>query len=880
MTSLFLERGLTLVRNGYRVIPIPNKRKGPVEEDWESLVATEELVRRWAEGFRRDKDGSFVTYRDGNIGVLTSSTPAVDLDILDEAFAREMQAEVQKIVDAALPLPVRIGKAPKRLLLFYSSEPFHKVDSGFFMSPDGVKHKVEVLGHGQQFVGFGIHPDTGREFNWITDENPLNTPVDELPTLTRQQALRIVERFRELAEKRGWRRVPSAFKGSFDEAGAVSAEDTGIDMRPKLRISAEEVKEALDLLEGSDDYDTWVRVGMGLHHQFDGSDEGFELWDEWSQKAPNYDEKALRYRWNESFKQMRDGGHGPITVAFVVKHANEKRRQIEEQAFTDLQKEVADVLDLSTLVGPVAKKIANTELSTLQRGVLAKLMQKAVKKFTGVNPSIRDMHAAIRPRDDEGDSAKGGEELEVKLAKRVLRTRFEDGAHIKRFSKMWWTYQDGVWRREEDEFIERCVLETLTDLRRINDKTLRELIGQMDESRGDRLNALVSTVTSVVGKLTAEQGHNDPLNLNSFEAPRVVNCTNSEVWIDADGVVSIQEHNPVHCLTSQLACEYDEHGACPTWDDSIRRVFQRCIEPEAVIRHFYEVFGYIMQPTRDQAIWVLLKGPGGNGKSFLLGVIAELMGRGSVIGKSISEIANGTSAHFTTSLVGKLMLLDDDLKAHTLLPDDWLKKLSEAKLLTADPKFASAFEFIARAIPVILTNPWPATSDLSEGLRRRVHVFESTHILADDEKDPNHLRTIRAFELPGVLNHLIAGLQRFLQRGSRFDPPEECLASKNRWLASSNTTMRFVDECLQRVADRRSSVRASDLYDHYIQWLRYWEISAKPLGRNKFYEAMDACRLKRVSHSNVAFYSGLRLRMLEGGFEDLDAAVVDDGLGV
>lgn len=876
MTS-FLERGRALVRNGYRIIPIPTRKKGPVEDGWEQFEATEHLVEQWAAGFRRD--GKFVSYQDGNIGILTARTPAVDLDILDEPFAREMQEAVERIVDAALPTPVRVGRAPKRLLLFCTSEPFHKVASPFFMSPDGVKHRVEILGDGQQFVAFGIHPDTGRDFSWITDASPLNTAVDELPTLTQEQARRIVNEFIDRAEKRGWKIVTGAFKGAFDDAPAAAA-GAGIDMRPRLRISTDELREALMQMGGFEDYETWFRVGMGLHHQFGGDEEGFELFIEWSKQWDLFDSKdglgAARYRWDESFKQVRDGGHGPITCAFIIKQANEKKRALEEAAFVGLQADVESALDLKTLIGPVAKAIAKADLSTMQRGLLTKLMQKAAKKFTGVSPTLKDMAALTKQAvAEEGERARTGEELEVSLARRVMRTRFEDGAHIKRFGKMWWTYQEGVWRREEEEFIERCVLETLTDLRRINDKTLRELIGQMDESRGDRLNALVSTVASVMSKLVAEQGNNDPLNLNSFDAPRVINCTNIEVWIDDDGQLSTQEHNPIHLLTSQLACEYEPTAACPTWDNAIRKVFQKCREPEEVIRHFYEIFGYILQPTRDVAVWVLFKGPGGNGKSFLLGIISELMGRGSVIGKSISEIAANSNNHFTTSLVGKHMLLDDDLKAHTLLPDDWLKKLSEAKLVTADPKFGSTFEFIARAIPVILTNPWPATSDLSEGLRRRVQVIESEHILTDAEKNPAHLRTIRAFEMPGILAHLISGMQRFLMRGSRFDPPRECVASKDRWLASSNTTMRFVDECVERV-EARSSVRASDLYDHYSNWLRYWEISAKPLGRNKFYEAMDSLRLKRTSHSNVAYYSGISLKLLENGFDDLDG---EDGLG-
>lgn len=869
----FRDRSLKLLHNGYRIIPIPARTKRPRLDNWESTKATVDSINRWAAN----------GYAEGNIGLLTADTPGVDLDILDIPFVQEMQQVVAQVVNSTLPIPMRIGRAPKCLMLFCTAEPFTKISSPFFISPDEQKHRVEVLGEGQQFVAFGIHPDTGREFNWITQENPLSTPADELPLITREQAQRIVIEFIKRAKARGWKEVPLGFKGSFDEASSLgSTEPTGIDMRPKLRVTAEDVRDALRLMDGFDDYETWYRVGMGLHHQFDGDAEGLKLWLEWSSQWEQYEEKkgeeAAHYRWENSFTQARDGGHGPITVAFIIKNANNKRREQEEAAFVELQADIESALDFRTLIGPIAKKIATTDLNPVQRDVLSKLIQKRAKRFTGVAVSLKEIAAVTRPGlSDEvlSDKLRFGDELEVQLARRVMRTRFEDGAHIKRVSKNWFTYQDGMWAQEDDEYIERCVLETLTDLRRLDDKTLRELMSRVDESRGDRLNALVSTVTSVMTKLVAEQSKNDPLGFNTFETARVINCKNCEVWIDDNGVVTTQEHNPTHNLTSQLACEYEPDALCPTWDASIRKVFRLYRDPEEAIRHFEEAFGYIMQPSRETALWVLFKGRGGTGKSFLLTIITLIMGHSSVIAQSISEIASRANSHFTSALVGKLMLYDDDLKTHTLLPDDWLKRLSEAKLLTADPKFGQAFEFVARAIPVILTNTWPATSDLSEGLKRRVEVFEANHILREDEIDPNHLRTIIANELPGVLNRFVAGMQRFLTRGARFDPPRECIESKERWLASSNTTVRFISECIEKVPGRHA-VRASDLYEHYAQWLRYWEIGARPLGRNKFYEAMDALHLKRVSHGNIVHYTGIRLKLLDTGFHDLD----DDGLDV
>ena len=51
--------------------------------------------------------------------------------------------------------------------------------------------------------------------------------------------------------------------------------------------STEEVKAVLSFIE-SDNEQVWVNVGMALHHHFNGSDEGFGVWDEWSRQSDKY----------------------------------------------------------------------------------------------------------------------------------------------------------------------------------------------------------------------------------------------------------------------------------------------------------------------------------------------------------------------------------------------------------------------------------------------------------------------------------------------------------------------------------------------------------------------------------------------------------------
>ena len=72
---------------------------------------------------------------------------------------------------------IRIGRAPKRLLVYRAAEPF----AGFKYPP------VEVLGLGQQFVAYGRHPDTGEPYQWPV-ETLADLAPEELPAITEAQA--------------------------------------------------------------------------------------------------------------------------------------------------------------------------------------------------------------------------------------------------------------------------------------------------------------------------------------------------------------------------------------------------------------------------------------------------------------------------------------------------------------------------------------------------------------------------------------------------------------------------------------------------------------------------------------------------------------------
>jgi hypothetical protein len=95
------------------------------------------------------------------------------------------------------------------------------------------------------------------------------------------------------------------------------------DVTPGLGLSVERMQELLGALDPDMGRDEWIRVGMALHHECEGDDTGFELWDDWSAGGATYPgTEGLRTQW-ESFTRREGSGRPPITMASVIKMVKE-----------------------------------------------------------------------------------------------------------------------------------------------------------------------------------------------------------------------------------------------------------------------------------------------------------------------------------------------------------------------------------------------------------------------------------------------------------------------------------------------------------------------------------------------------------------------------
>jgi Primase C terminal 2 (PriCT-2) len=69
-----------------------------------------------------------------------------------------------------------------------------------------------------------------------------------------------------------------------------------------MGLSIDEMKEVLDHVDPEPlDYNDWLRVGMGIYHETGGSDEGYDLWEKWSEGSEKHNNTKMTAKW-ESLK--------------------------------------------------------------------------------------------------------------------------------------------------------------------------------------------------------------------------------------------------------------------------------------------------------------------------------------------------------------------------------------------------------------------------------------------------------------------------------------------------------------------------------------------------------------------------------------------------
>jgi hypothetical protein len=255
--------GQRLVANGYPIIPIQPGTKKPGQYRNKQWRDYPDWTRHAARATTELELAEWSRWPDVGVGIVGGVVAAIDIDVVDDA---ELAHRIERLARERLgDTPgLRIGQAPKRLLVYRTEAPFKGIK----------RHPLEVLCLGQQFVAYAIHPGTGRPYDW-PEEGLADIDIGALPAITEGEARAFLEEAVALLPATS---MPVQLALPAGVAGAGLGQ----------RGTPEAVAAALAWIPNADlDYDSWVRVGMALKGAI--GEPGADLFAAWSAQSVKND---------------------------------------------------------------------------------------------------------------------------------------------------------------------------------------------------------------------------------------------------------------------------------------------------------------------------------------------------------------------------------------------------------------------------------------------------------------------------------------------------------------------------------------------------------------------------------------------------------------
>lgn len=205
---------LQLLANGWT--PLAQRGKRCLIKGWPALDVTPDLIRSWERQRRWPTTG--VRVQDG--------LAVIDLDVDHEIIGRIAQRildELPELADERVPLLIRKGAGHKEAWFVRTDVMFGRFHSHAWVPPGGSAdagaHRVEVFagGSAREFGAEGPHTiaDDGTvavTYRWV-DRSPVDTRLDELPVVGKQQFSTLVGFIDDEFEKAGWTKVPRSTAG-------------------------------------------------------------------------------------------------------------------------------------------------------------------------------------------------------------------------------------------------------------------------------------------------------------------------------------------------------------------------------------------------------------------------------------------------------------------------------------------------------------------------------------------------------------------------------------------------------------------------------------------------------------------------------------------
>ena len=306
--------------------------------------------------------------------------------------------------------------------------------------------------------------------------------------------------------------------------------------------------------------------------------------------------------------------------------------------------------------------------------------------------------------------------------------------------------------------------------------------------------------------------------------------------------------NRRHFATKVAGCAYDPNAQCPLFE---RMIAQQLPDPSqrAFLQH-WAAAALLGRPGLSRTALIMQHRAGSGGKTVLATTLLKAFGEYGITSKSNVWCRSGravdrTGAEATSHLAalrGARLVLTDELDRGSA----WRADLFKTVVGGLDGHTISVRDLHESEAPMPVTfslmfssNYVPSAEHDSAIIDRLAALnFKSRFVRKEDIelerrrnpnvpvflRDENLPKKIHAYELPGVLNWILAGLPGVLADKAALDLPDESKELKQAASEMLGSVEHFARAALRVVPVNTPAARCIRRSDLHRLWVRYWEI--------------------------------------------------------
>ncbi len=697
---------LLMLRQGYQPVPVMGKR--PLLPDWRAAAARadEAELQRWTTTFSYpNAKGGQSTYRGdqhSNTGLLCGQLVGVDIDVLDAPLAERLEGLAREMLGDT-PL-LRIGRAPKRLLAYRTATPMAKAETVEGLKlPNGSPAQIEILGQGQQFVAYGIHPDTQQDYEW-PGQGPDTVALADLPAVTEAGV--------------------AAFLAAAD--GMMRAAGCEGPARPEKPPATPAAAPTRSLARPS--ASTAPRQGVG----------GSEFFREVNRRAL----ADIAPWFGDLFPRAK---HHPGTGAWRVTSA-------------DLNRPLEEDLSMHPVEGGrdwgTGKSCSPIDVVLEWGG--APTPQEAAFWLCGklrISPAACGWkEPRAKPRKAKPGTGPIEDAEEIELTEHAVAEEFaRRHAEVLRYchhTGAWFFWTDTHWERNETKLAFTWA---------------RRLVAELNTSAEFKTKAITGKA-AFAGAVERFAQADERLAVTSTawdQNPWLLGTPGGTVDLRT-GI--LRPANSAECITRVTAVAPAATAACPVW---LRFLNEATAGDQALIRFLQLWSGYCLTgDTREHAL-LFIYGPGGNGKGVFLNTIAGVMGAYAVTASMETFTASPGDRHPTdlAMLQGARLVSASETEEGRSWAESRIKQMTGGDPITARFMRQDFFTYQPQFKLTIVGNHKPGLKSVDEAARRRFNIVPFTHEpMTKDAELPERLRAewsgILRWMIEGCRAWSEGGLQR------------------------------------------------------------------------------------------------------------------------